>query len=207
LSAEDNFEIVLRGLGGHASRPQDGRETLVAACALVLDLQTIVSRRLDPADTAVVSVTELTTDGTRNVLPGETRIRGDVRSFRREVSVEVERQMQVIAQGVAAAYGVSAEVAYTREFVPLLNDHACAEEALAAAREACGAERVVVLDKPFTASEDFARFLDRVPGCFAFLGNGVDAPPLHSPTYDFDDAVLVDGARFYVAIARRRLRE
>ncbi len=205
MSAEDNFEIVLTGLGGHASRPQAGRETLVAGCALVLDLQAIVSRRLDPADTAVVSATEFTTDGTRNVLPGRTWIRGDVRSFRPEVSEAVEREMRAIAAGVAAAYGVTAEVTYTREFVPLVNDEACAAEALAAGREALGADRVAVSGKPITASEDFAHFLSRVPGCFAFLGNGVDAPPLHNPRYDFDDANLEAGARFHVAIARRRL--
>jgi hippurate hydrolase len=205
MSAEDNFEIVLTGLGGHASRPQAGRETLVAGCALVLDLQSIVSRRLDPADTAVVSVTEFTTDGTRNVLPGTTWIRGDARSFRPEVSADVERHLRAIAHGVATAYGVTAEVSYTREFVPLVNDAACAEEALAAARDALGAERVAVAEKPITASEDFAHFLARVPGCFAFLGNGASAPPLHNPAYDFDDAILVDGARVHTALVRRRL--
>lgn len=205
MSAEDNFEITLRGVGGHASRPHAGSETLVPGCALVLSLQTIVSRRLDPADTAVVSVTELVTDGTRNVLPGQTVLRGDVRSFRREVSAEVERRMRAIAEGIALAHGVSVEVAYTREFVPLLNDAACTDEALAAAREVCGAEGVTVADRPITASEDFAHFLGRVPGCFAFIGNGVDAPPLHNPSYDFDDANLVVGARFHAAIARRRL--
>ena len=205
MSAEDNFEITLRGVGGHASRPQAGSETLVAGCALVVSLQTIVSRRLDPADTAVVSVTEFVTDGTRNVLPSQTVLRGDVRSFRPEVSAEVERQVRVIAEGVAAAHRVSVEVGYTREFVPLINDAACTDEALAAAREVCGAEGVAVAEKPITASEDFAHFLTHVPGCFAFLGNGVDAPSLHNPRYDFDDRNLLVGARFLATIARRRL--
>ena len=205
MSAEDNFEITLSGVGGHASRPHAGSETLVAGCALVVNLQTIVSRRLDPADTAVVSVTEFVTDGTRNVLPSRTVLRGDVRSFRPEVSAEVERQLRVIAEGLAVAHRVSVEVAYTREFVPLINDAACADEALAAAREVLGVDHVAVADKPITASEDFAHFLDHVPGCFAFIGNGVDAPPLHNPSYDFDDANLLAGARFHAAIARRRL--
>jgi len=206
MSAEDNFEIVLRGLGGHASRPQAGSETLVAACALVTSLQTIVSRRLDPAETAVLSVTELVTDGTRNVLPGEARIRGDVRSFNPQVSAVVERQMRVIAEGTALAYNVTAEVDYTREFVPLLNDGTCADEALAVARDLYGEDRVATLATPNTASEDFARFLEHVPGCFAFLGNGTDSRPLHNPGYDFNDAILLDGARFHAGIARRRLR-
>jgi hippurate hydrolase len=205
MSAEDDFEITLKGVGGHASRPQAGSETLVAGCAVVVNLQTIVSRRLDPADTAVVSVTEFLTDGARNVLPSQTVLRGDVRSFRPEVSAEVERQLRVIAEGVAAAHRVAVEIGYTREFVPLINDAACAEEALAAAREVCGAEGVTVAEQPVTASEDFAHFLSHVPGCFAFIGNGVDAPPLHHPGYDFDDGNLLVGARFHAAIARRRL--
>src|SRR5260370_5670801 len=81
MSAEDNFEIILRGLGGHAARPQQTREVLVAACTLVVNLQMIVARRLNPTDISVVSVTEILTDGTRNALPGTARILGDARSF------------------------------------------------------------------------------------------------------------------------------
>jgi metal-dependent amidase/aminoacylase/carboxypeptidase family protein len=113
--------------------------------------------------------------------------------------------MRVIAEGVAAAHRVAVEVAYTREFVPLINDLRCADEALAVAREVCGPDRVTVADQPITASEDFAHFLSHVPGCFAFIGNGVDSPPLHNPSYDFDDANLLAGACFHAAIARRRL--
>lgn len=204
MSAEDNFEIVLRGVGGHAARPQAGKETLVAACALVMNLQTIVSRRLSPAEIAVVSVTELVTDGTRNALPGEARIRGDARSFNTAVSADIEQQMRAIADGVARAYNIDHTVSYTREFVPLVNDPALTQEALSAARSLLGDSNVSVAAEPFTGSEDFARFLDHVPGCFAFLGNG-DSAPLHNPRYDFDDAGLIQGARFHAAIARRRL--
>jgi hippurate hydrolase len=205
MSAEDNFEITLRGVGGHASRPHVGSETLIAACALVVNLQTIVSRRLDPSATAVISVTELVTDGARNVLPGLARILGDVRSFRPEVSATIEHQMRIIAEGAARAHNVAVEVAYTREFVSLVNDATCADEAAEAAREALGAERVVFAEEPITASEDFAHFLAHAPGCFAFLGAGVDRPPLHNPRYDFNDAILIDGVRFFEAIIRRRL--
>jgi len=204
MSAEDNFEIVLRGVGSHAARPQAGKETLVAACALVMNLQTIVSRRLSPAEIAVVSVTELVTDGTRNALPGEARIRGDARSFNSAVSADIEQQMRAIADGVARAYNIDHTVSYTREFVPLVNDPALTQEALSAARSLFGDSNVSVAAEPFTGSEDFARFLDHVPGCFAFLGNG-DSAPLHNPRYDFDDAGLIQGARFHAAIARRRL--
>lgn len=206
MSAEDNFEITLTGVGGHAARPHWGNEVLVAACALVTNLQTIVSRRLDPADIGVVSVTELITDGTRNALPGMARILGDARSFHPEISETIEKQMRLIAEGTAFAYNVKAEVVYTREFVPLMNDPALTKEALAVARDLYGAANVAVAGNPMTGSEDFAQFLAHVPGCFVFLGNGKDSPPLHNPTYDFNDAGLLPGADFHAGIIRRRLQ-
>jgi len=129
MSAEDNFEIVLKGVGGHAARPHWGKEVLVAACATVMNLQTIVSRRLSPTEVGVVSVTELITDGTRNALPGHARILGDTRSFCPEISAEIEKQMRAVAEGTASTYNVAAQVIYTREFVPLLNDPSLADEA------------------------------------------------------------------------------
>jgi amidohydrolase len=205
MSAEDNFEIVLTGVGGHAARPHCGNEVLVAACATVMNLQTIVSRRLSPTDIGVVSVTELITDGTRNALPGLARILGDARSFRPEVSAEIERQMRIVAAGTALTYNVAAEVTYTREFVPLRNDAATVEEAFAAARTVFAPDQVSTAGEPMTASEDFARFLEHVPGCFVFLGNGEHSAPLHNPTYDFNDEGLLYGARFHAAIIRQRL--
>ena len=205
MSAEDNFEIVLRGQGGHAARPHQFNEVLVAACAVVTNLQTIVSRRVSPGDIAVVSVTELLTDGTRNALPGVARILGDARSFRPEVSAQIERQMRTIAAGTAEAYNLTAEVTYTREFVPVINDAALTEEAFAAARAVFGVENVLAAAEPMTGSEDFARFLDHVPGCFVFTGNGEASAPLHNPDYDFNDAGLSCAADFHAAIVRRRL--
>jgi hippurate hydrolase len=204
MSAEDNFEITLTGIGGHAARPHASSEVLVAACALVMNLQTIVSRRLSPADTSVVSVTELITDGTRNALPGSARIMGDARSFRPEVSAEIEKQMRVIAAGIALAYNVRVDVKYTREFVPLLNDPELVEEAFEAARTILPEENVRVAREPMTGSEDFAHFLKHAPGVFVFLGNG-DSAPLHNPRYDFSDDGLMHGVNFHAAIARRRL--
>ncbi|MCA0302852.1 MAG: M20 family metallopeptidase [Proteobacteria bacterium] len=205
MSAEDNFEIVLKGMGGHAARPQLTSEVLVAACATVMNLQTIVARRLDPTDIAVVSVTELLTDGVRNALPGTARILGDARSFRPEVSAEIERQMRIVARGTAETYNLDAVVTYTREFVPLVNDPAMTDEALAVARDVFGADRAGVRPEPWTASEDFAQFLRRVPGCFALVGNGTDSLPLHNAGYDFNDAGLVPGARYFAALCERRL--
>lgn len=205
MSAEDNFEIVLQGVGGHAARPHWGNEVLVAACALVTSLQTIVARRLSPTDVGVVSVTELITDGTRNALPGLARILGDARSFHPEVSATIERQMRIIAEGTALAHNVIANVTYTREFVPLLNDPALVDEAFAVARTILPLENARLAAEPMTGSEDFAHFLAHAPGCFVFLGNGTASAPLHNPGYDFNDEGLLHGADFHAGIARRRL--
>ncbi len=203
MSAEDNFAIILRGQGGHAAMPQRTREVMVPACALVLELQTIVARHLAPTDIGVVSVTELLTDGTRNALPGLARILGDARSFDPAVSARIEVRMRGIAAGVAAAHGVEAEVDYTREFVPLVND----AELTAAMARAAGpvSAHVAMMEAPMTGSEDFARFLAHVPGCFAFIGNGAGSAPLHNPGYDFDDEALPHGAQVHAAIVRDRL--
>lgn len=203
MAAEDLFEVILTGQGGHAARPQQCRETMVPACALVLELQTLVARRLDPAEAAVVSVTEFLAEGTRNALPGRTRILGDARSFRPEVSARIEAGIRRLAGGVAAGHDLEAEVSYERVFVPLSNDPGLTAEVLAAAAPvSAGAAEAA---GPMTASEDFARFLAHVPGCFAFIGNGGDSAPLHSSDYDFADEALPHGAQVHVAIARRRL--
>ncbi|MET4127362.1 Lrp/AsnC ligand binding domain-containing protein [Roseovarius sp. MBR-6] len=150
------FRDRAAGHGGHAARPDQSRETLVAAGDMVMALQTLVARRLDPTDAATVSVT----DGTRNALPGMARILGDARSFVPEVSAMIESHLRRIARSTAA---------------------------------------------PAMGSEDFARFLDHVPGCFVFLGNGAASKPRHNPGYDFDDRGLIHGARFHAAMARHRL--
>lgn len=203
MSAEDIFEITLSGLGGHAARPHFTREVMLPACALVLELQSIVARRLDPADIAVLSVTGIETDGTRNTLPGLARISGDARSFLPEVSARIEVEMRQIAAGIGKGHGLDVKVAYTREFVPLMNDAGLADQVMAAAGAV--SDHVAQSAQPMTASEDFARFLAHVPGCFAFIGNGESSAPLHNAGYDFDDAALLHGTQVHAAIARHRL--
>ena len=203
MSAEDIFEITLDGQGGHASSPHWGREVMVPACALVMDLQTIVARRIAPTQTAVVSVSELLTDGTRNALPGHARILGDARSFSPAVSAQIEEEMRRIATGLATQYGITATVRYDREFVPTINDADLTEVMMLAATPV--SVTTATRAEPMTGSEDFARFLTHVPGCFAFIGNGETSAPLHAPSYDFNDAALIHGAQVHAAIARTRL--
>ena len=206
MSAEDNFEIELKGIGGHASKPQAGKETLQPACALVTELQTIVSRKIDPTDIAVVSVTELITDGSRNILPGLSRILGDARSFRKEVSSTIEKEITTITSGIASAHDLEFFVKYSREFIPLINDANLAEEALNIAKYTFGKDNAKVAVQPVTGSEDFARFLNHSPGCYVFFGNGENSAPLHNSSYDFNDDALEHGVNYFVNLVKNRLK-
>lgn len=207
MACEDNFEIVLTGKGGHAARPHMTREVLVAACQLVTLMQTIVSRRADPVDQAVVSVTELLTDGGRNILPGRAVIRGDTRSYTDAMQALIEAEMRRMAAGVAMAFGVEAEVTYTHEFAATVNSAAEAGHALAAAAAVAGAS-VAEETPPVMVSEDFGLMLRHRPGAYVFLGNGEAGArggvPLHSPHYDFNDDLLPLGAAFFVELVRQR---
>jgi hippurate hydrolase len=201
---EEIFEIVIEGRGGHASAPEHAVDALVTGAEVVLALQTIVSRSLAPGDHGVVSATEFVTDGARNVLPGRTTIRGDVRGYRDAVSATISRRMQEIVDGVAAAHGAAARLDYVREFEPSVNTAAEVDQAGRAAQAVDGAT-VDLAHPPMGFSEDFARFLRHRPGCFMLLGNGTEgahAAALHSPGYDFNDEALPYGVAYWCSLVR-----
>ncbi|MSZ58549.1 MAG: amidohydrolase, partial [Actinobacteria bacterium] len=172
MASEDNFEIAVTGRGGHAARPHMLIDPIVIAAEIVLALQTIVARSVDPSKPAVVSCTEIVTDGVRNAVPGEVIIRGDTRSFDPAVQALLEERMRALCEGIAAAHGATCRVTYTHEFEPTVNDPAATAWAVRAAELAVGIERVVSDCDPVMPSEDFGAFLRAMPGCFAFIGNG-----------------------------------
>jgi amidohydrolase len=204
MASEDDFEIRITGRGGHASQPQLVVDPLVVAAEIVLALQTIVARNVDPAQAAVVSCTELVTDGARNAIPTEVVVRGDTRSFDAGVQSLLERRMRDLATGIATAHGARCTVTYTHEFEPTVNDPVCTAAAVRAATAAVGAGAVDADCLPFMGSEDFGVFARAVPGCFTFLGNGTEpgrgGTPLHSHDYDLNDEILDVGVRFYTAL-------
>lgn len=205
LASEDNFVIRIQGRGAHAARPHMGIDPIVIGAELVLALQSIVSRNLDPTDQAVVSVTEFLTDGTRNVIPGTVTLKGDTRSYRPEVQALLEARMGELAMGLCAAHGATCAFEYTHEFEPTVNSSECLPDVLAVATEIAGAAQVDGDCRPVLASEDFGTFLRHIPGNFLFLGSGEHALPLHNPCFDFNDRLLAPGAQYFAAIATRRL--
>jgi hippurate hydrolase len=207
-SSEDDFEIVIRGVGGHAARPNRAVDPVVTAAQIINALQTVVSRNLDPLASGVVSITEILTDGTRNVIPSTVTIRGDTRSFAKPVQDEIEAKMARIVAGVCAANGVDHTFTYTHEFQPVVNTAEAAEAALAAAGDVF--QRVHSDIAPSMGAEDFAHLLNACgSGAYAFIGGAPSEEQqgvnLHNPHYDFNDDTLPYGIGYWIALARRRL--
>jgi len=209
MASEDNFAIRIQGRGGHAARPHMAIDPLVVAAEIILALQTIVGRSVDPSDAAVVSCTEIHSDGIRNAIPTHVEIKGDTRSYSPQVQALLERRMRELCTGIAAAYGATCEVEYTHEFVPTVNWPECTPVAIRAAQAVAGEGNVDGNVAPMMISEDFGAFLKVVPGAFVFIGNGAaGAPggvPLHNARYDFNDAILPIGARYFAEVVRQRL--
>ncbi|WP_022923710.1 amidohydrolase [Serinicoccus marinus] len=209
MASEDNFTITVHGRGGHAARPEAVVDPLVAGAEIVLALQTVVARNVDPVHPAVVSCTGFETDGARNAIPSTVRITGDTRSFHPQVQELLERRIREVATGVATAHGARAEVTYTHEFAPTINDPEVTERTIAAAVAALGADHVVGHCDPIMPSEDFGILARHVPACFALLGNGTEpgrgGTPLHSADYDLNDDILPSGVAFYVHAVRTEI--
>jgi len=209
MAAADRFDIVLRGRGGHAAQPHRTPDVLLAASQLVVQLNTIVARRVDPADSAVLSVTRIAGGASHNVLPAEATLTGTVRSFDAAVQDRIETALRDAAAGVALAHGVAAEVNYTRYYPATVNSDAEARLALDAA--AAAGLQASVAPRPAFTSEDFAFLLRERPGAYLWLGQGRAAPgdggerPLHHPCYDFNDDALPYGVRWFCAVAERAL--
>ncbi|MFM0554168.1 M20 family metallopeptidase [Paraburkholderia sediminicola] len=209
MASEDNFVIHIKARGTHAARPHMGVDPIVIASQIVLALQTIVSRNLDPGLQAVISCTEFITDGIRNVIPSNVTIKGDTRSYAPEVQHMLATRMREISEGICHAHGAECSFEYTHEFAPTVNSEEYVELAVSAARNIAGAENVEANVQPMMISEDFGAFLQVVPGNFSFIGNGdtgkTGGVPLHNATYDFNDDILLTGARYFAEIARLAL--
>ena len=205
-SSESLFEISLKGQGGHASMPHVGRDTISVGCEIIQSLQNLISKKLAPGSGSVLSVTEFTSDGARNVLPGNSLIKGDVRSRNKEDRLEIKRLMSTIVEGISDAHEITGEVHFETEFVETINSSDQTETVIAIAEELG-----LSLDKncePMSFSEDFAHFANFVPGCFFLLGNGQAgcvSSPLHSSSYDFNDELLPIGVKIWSRIVRKIL--
>jgi len=208
-TSENLFEILIKGKGGHAALPHMSKDTITIGSQIILALQTIVSRKLDPVAAGVVSVTEFITDGKKNVLPGNGLIKGDARAFSQDTNTMIEKNMRQLVEGICNSFGVSAEVKYETTCPITFNQPKQSDAATKAAITLLGEDKCNGDIDPRPFSEDFSIMSENTPGCFVLMGNGTSGSygrPLHSADYDFNDELLVKGSSYWVELAEQQLK-
>ncbi len=206
MAAFGTFEIELIGKGAHGAMPHEGVDPVVAAAQLVTALQTISSRNVSPLESAVVSVTQMHGGDAWNVIPESMIIRGTTRWFLPDVGETIARRIRAISTSIAEGFGCAARVDYEERYPSTINtaDNARKIRDLATSPDL----GLKVLDEaPSMAAEDFAFMLQEKPGCYFWLGSRRDGtnPGLHSPYYDFNDALLPIGANFWIRLVTSEL--
>jgi amidohydrolase len=208
MASVDQFEIEIVGRGGHAAAPHQTIDPVLVAAHVITALQSLVSRRRDPLSEAVVSVTEVHAGRAFNVIPDRAELRGTVRTFGGHFFEDAPRLVEDTAQGVASAFGAHVNVNYRRLSAPLINNEELSGLMRDVAADLIGADNVRQGVRTM-GGEDMAFFLEKVPGCFAFVGSaprtGGRASPHHSPTFDIDEESLVIGAELLTQTAIRYL--
>lgn len=199
MASMDLFVITLRGKSVHAAMPHLGSDVIVAAGALVSSMQSVVSRSIDAREATVLSFTQIHAGETLNVLPEECRIFGTIRAHSGKSAETARVRLKQVCDGIAGAHGVTCSVTIEQRYPVTVNDARCAGYAATVAEGLWGQENTERDYKPSMASEDFAFMLNEVPGSYAWIGTGTDVP-LHNPAFDFNDALIPLGARYWVGL-------
>jgi amidohydrolase len=198
------FKLVVQGKGGHGSSPHLANDAIVAASAFVMNIQTIVSRRINPFDTASITIGNFDGKGSFNVIKDAVTIEGDVRTMSPETQNIVETGLRAFAEGLEASYGVKATLDYKNDYPVLYNDPEVTEQVRQAIEEASIPEVEKVSETPpQPPSEDFAYYLKQVPGCFFYVGaasEGEEAYPHHHPKFNMDERSLMISAKAMAAV-------
>jgi amidohydrolase len=210
MASPDTFRIVVEGRGGHAAMPQQTVDTVAIAAQIVVNLQHVVSRNVDPLASAVVSVTRMVAGTTTNVIPGSAELEGTVRSFDPALRARIPELMERVVAGITSAHGARYDWTYTRGYDPVINDAAAADVVRSAVRRAVG-EQALLEAEPTMGAEDFSAYQAKVPGAFFFIGARDDARgivhPHHHDCFDIDERALDYGTRIFVAAALEFLTE
>lgn len=202
MAAVDEFHVHIQGVGGHGAMPHETRDPVMAACGVAQAIQTIVSRNHYALQDLVISVTQIHTGSTDNVIPDTAYINGTVRSFEPQVQAMVMKRMEEIVAGQAASYGVEAQLVYEIGYPATVNHAAQAGFAVEVAKEIAGDSNVEPDGSPLMGGEDFSFMLQERPGAYLFLGQG-DSAGLHHPKYDFNDEIAPVGASFFARLVER----
>jgi len=203
MAATDAIDIRIEGVGGHAARPHKCVDSVLVGAQLVTALQSIVSRTVDPLDSAVISMCEFHAGNARNVIPQTAELKGTVRTLTPEVRDLVERRVREVVAGVAQQTGATIDLVYERGYPVVVNHPEQTEVATRIARDVAGEANVHTVP-PMMGAEDFAYMLEARPGAFIFVGNG-DSAGLHHPAYNFNDEAIVYGTSYWVKLVEHTL--
>jgi amidohydrolase len=203
MAATDAIDIRIEGLGGHAARPNKCIDSVLVGAQLVTALQSIVSRTVDPLESAVVSICEFHAGNARNVIPQTAELKGTVRTLTAEVRELVEKRVREVVAGVAQMTGARIDLGYERGYPVVVNHALQTDVATQVAKEIAGDASVHELP-PQMGAEDFAYMLESRPGAFIFCGNG-DSAGLHHPAYNFNDDAIVFGTSYWIKLVENIL--
>lgn len=193
-----HFKVTIRGRGGHSSRPHQAIDPVVAAAAIVVELQSVVSRRIDPQQAAVLSVCRIAGGELANVIPDEVVLEGTARALDMKVAAALETGLREVVEAVSRAHRTRCEIDYRLAYPVTLNAPEPTALARRVIRETVGDERFVELAASSMEAEDFAYYLQRYPGVYVKLGTGENCPALHNSKFDFPDAALAAGIEYLV---------
>ena len=213
MASSDDVTITLTGLGGHGAMPHLAQDPIVAASSIVMALQTIVSRNVNPLQTAVITVGSLMAGKANNVIPSSARLELSVRALDRDVRDLLQERITSLVSCQAKSLGVQAQIDYKRDYPVLVNTPAETDLARRVGVELLGQEGITYQGTPLTGSEDFAFMLDHCPGSYLMIGNGAGqcvpahACMVHNPGYDFNDEILPVGAAFWTLLTQRYLTD
>jgi hippurate hydrolase len=204
MAAADRLSIEIEGKGAHAARPHASVDTVLVGAQIVNQIQSVVSRNVDPLESAVVSITLFHAGTTDNVIPHTAHLRGTARSLTPEVQDLLEQRLHMIVEGTAKLYGATAKLTYKRDYPITRNNAEKAAFAASVAKEIAGNDRVNTDVAPVMGAEDFSFMLNARPGAFIFAGNG-DSAGLHHPQYDFNDDLIPVGSSYWVRLVEKAL--
>ena len=207
MASTDDFDVRIVGKGGHAAMPHLARDPIVAASAIIMALQTIASRSINPCEAGVVTVGQIEAGTANNIIPETARLVGTIRALTDETRSILGERFRAVVQDTAAAHGCTADISWHPGYPVTANDADTTEHFFAVARQTLGQDRVELVPEPSMGGEDFSYYGRHVPACFYLLGllpRGVDAdavPLLHQPGFDFNDDAIATGVRVMCALA------
>jgi hippurate hydrolase len=203
MAATDEIDIRITGLGGHAARPHLCIDSVLVGSQVITALQTIVSRSIDPLESAVISICEFHAGHARNVIPQTAELRGTIRTLTPRVRELVEKRIREVVAGVAQITGATIDLDYKRGYPVTVNHAAQTDTAIGVAKEIAG-DANVMESPPLMGAEDFSYMLEARPGAFIFCGNG-DTAGLHHPAYNFNDEAIVYGTSYWIKLVENTL--